>query len=132
MNILRRRHAPRYRRDQIVSYLLVSERTCASQRLTITLVEMEPGGVQQVHAHAPEQMYYILEGTGVMTVNAEQRPVSAGDCIFFSAYDQHGLRNTGATVLRYLSAASPSFSAEECAQLWPLPSLAEEVETPDA
>jgi mannose-6-phosphate isomerase-like protein (cupin superfamily) len=126
MNILRQVSAPRYQRDHIVSYLLASERTCQAQRLTITLVEMEPGGVQHVHAHAPEQMYYILEGAGLMTVNAEQRPVQVGDCIFFSAFDRHGLQNTDKTVLRYLSAASPSFTAEECQQFWPLASLAEE------
>jgi mannose-6-phosphate isomerase-like protein (cupin superfamily) len=126
MNILRKNSAPRYRRDHIVSYLLASAGTCQAQQLAITLVEMEPGGVQHVHAHAPEQMYYILEGSGLMTVNTEQRPVQAGDCIFFSAFDEHGLQNTGGTVLRYLSAASPSFTAEECQQLWPLPSLAEE------
>jgi mannose-6-phosphate isomerase-like protein (cupin superfamily) len=125
MNILRKNTAPRYSRDHIVSYLLASERTCQAQRLTITLVEMESGGVQHVHAHAPEQMYYILEGAGLMTVNAEQRPVRAGDCVFFSAFDQHGLQNTGEIVLRYLSAASPSFTAEECQQFWPLASLAE-------
>lgn len=130
MNILRKASAPRYLRDNIVSYLLASERTCQAQRLTITLVEMEPGGVQHVHAHAPEQMYFILEGSGLMTVNTEQQTVQAGDCIFFSAFDEHGLQNTGGTVLRYLSAASPSFTAEESRQLWPLPSLAEALQGP--
>ncbi len=128
MNLLQKDSAPRYARDHIVSYLLASALTCQAERLTITLVEMEPGGVQHIHSHAPEQMYYILEGSGLMTVNSEQRPVQAGDCIFFSAFDQHGLQNTGGTPLRYLSAAPPSFSAEECRQLWPLPSLAEERE----
>ncbi len=126
MNLLQKDSAPRYARDNVVSYLLASALTCQAERLTITLVEMEPGGVQRIHSHAPEQMYYILEGTGLMTVNSEQRPVQAGDCIFFSAYDLHGLQNTGEARLRYLSAASPSFSAEECQQLWPLPSVAEE------
>ncbi len=128
MNLLQKDSAPRYARDNIVSYLLASALTCQAQRLTITLVEMQPGGVQHIHSHAPEQMYYILEGSGLMTVNSEQRPVQAGDCIFFSAFDRHGLQNTGGTPLRYLSAASPSFNAEECRQLWPLPSLAEERE----
>ena len=67
MNIQRKESAPRYERDNIVSYLLVSERTCGSEHLTVTLVEMEPGGKQRVHAHEPEQMYYILAGSGVMT-----------------------------------------------------------------
>jgi quercetin dioxygenase-like cupin family protein len=72
MNILKKNSSPRYKRDDITSYLLVSKLTCNSDNLAITLVEMEPGGVQHIHNHEPEQMYYILEGSGVMTVDDER------------------------------------------------------------
>lgn len=120
MKIMHRNTAPRYQRDQITSYLLVSEKTCGAQKLAITLVEMEPGGFQHLHTHEPEQMYYILDGQGLMTVNGEERAVQAGDCIFFSSFTEHGLKNTGEGVLRYLSAASPSFTLEQCKEWWPL------------
>ena len=126
MNILKKNSSPRYKRDNITSHLLVSTLTCAAENLAITLVEMEPGGVQHIHSHEPEQMYYILEGSGVMTVNDERRQVAAGDCIYYPPFAKHGLENTGGTVLRYLSAASPSFTAEACKRSWPLPSLDEE------
>jgi mannose-6-phosphate isomerase-like protein (cupin superfamily) len=126
MHILRKNGAPRYERDHITSHLLVSALTCDAENLAITLVEMEPGGVQHVHSHAPEQMYYILEGSGMMTVGNERRQVKVGDCVYYPPFAEHGLENTGGTVLRYLSAASPSFTAEECGRLWPLPSLDEE------
>ena len=69
MNILRQITAPRYQRDDITSYLLVSAGTCKAENLAITIVEMEPGGFQHLHAHEPEQMYYILAGEGLMTVD---------------------------------------------------------------
>lgn len=128
MDIMKKTFVPRYQRDNITSYLLVSEITGGSKNLTITLVEMEVGGTQHLHAHAPEQMYYILEGEGLMTIGAEQRVVKGGDCIFFPSFAQHGLVNIGETILRYLSAASPSFSADECQRLWPLPSMMEETQ----
>jgi hypothetical protein len=62
-------------------------------------------------------MYYILEGSGLMTVDDEERQVSVGNCIFFSSLSRHGLENTGGTVLRYLSAASPSFKKEDSRKL---------------
>jgi mannose-6-phosphate isomerase-like protein (cupin superfamily) len=123
MNILKKNGAPRYKRDNITSYLLVSKRTCDSENLAITLVEMDPGGVQHVHNHKPEQMYYILEGSGVMTVNDERRQVHAGDCIYLPSFAKHGLENTGGATLRYLSGASPSFTEEQCQKAWPLASL---------
>jgi mannose-6-phosphate isomerase-like protein (cupin superfamily) len=126
MDILTKNGAPKYKRGNITSHLLVSKLTCNSDNLAITLVEIEPGGVQHVHSHAPEQVYYILEGSGVMTVDDERRQVQAGDCVYYPPFAKHGLENTGGTVLRYLSAASPSFTAEECKRLWPLASLDKE------
>lgn len=123
MKILKKETAPRYIRDNITSYLLVSEQTCAAQKLTTTIVEMQAGGIQRIHSHEPEQMYYILEGEGTITAGDKTRKVKAGDCVFFSSFTPHGLQNTGKTILRYFSAASPSFPAEESRKLWPLNSI---------
>ena len=117
MHVLTKNGSPRYKRDNITSHLLVSALTCGAENLAITLVEMEPGGVQHIHSHKPEQMYYILEGSGIMTVDDEQRQVQAGDCIYYPPFAKHSLENTGGTMLRYLSAASPSFTTEAC---WPV------------
>lgn len=123
MNILTRNSSPRYARDGITSYLLVSERTCGSQTLSVTLVEMEVGGFQNIHKHEPEQTYTILEGSGMMTVAGERRQVEAGDCIFIPSWAKHGLENTGGTALKYLSACSPSFTMQQCNEWWPLPAI---------
>jgi mannose-6-phosphate isomerase-like protein (cupin superfamily) len=120
MKIRRQNTSPRYQRDDITSYLLVSEKTCGAEKLVITIVEMEPDGFQHLHAHEPEQMYYVLEGQGLMMVDGEERTVQAGDCIFFPSFAEHGLKNTGEGVLRYLSAASPSFTLAQCEEWWPL------------
>ena len=123
MKIMKRDRSPRYKRDSITSYLLVSQKTCGAQKLAITLVEMDPGGFQHLHAHEPEQMYFILEGEGLMTVDGENKVVQSGDCIYFPSGAEHGLKNNGESVLRYLSAASPSFTQEQCEKWWPLPPL---------
>ena len=120
MHIRDQNSSPRYQRDGITSYLLVSEKTCGAEKLAITIVEMEPGGFQHLHSHEPEQTYYILEGLGLMCVGGEEQAVQAGDCIFFPSFAEHGLKNTGEGVLRYLSAASPSFTLAQCEALWPL------------
>lgn len=128
MNVLNRQSAPRYQRDGITSYLLASQRTGGAQNIAITLVEMEAEGFQRLHKHAPEQTYTILQGSGVMTVDGVHRHVEPGDCIFIPSWAEHGLENTGNTMLRYLSAASPSFSLQECIDWWSLPPLEEEEE----
>ena len=127
MVILKKITAPRYKRPGgVVSYLLASPRTSDSQHLTTTVVELAPSAEQRVHSHAPEQIYFILEGSGVMTVGDDAQEVCAGDCVFIPSGAQHGLRNSGTSMLRYFSAAAPSFGQEELRTFWPLPSEKEE------
>ena len=123
MNIRKRENSPRYQRDDIESFLLVSKKTTNSNKLSVTLVEMQPGGFQHIHSHEPEQMYFILEGSGVMTIDNAEQEIGEGDCLFIPSYSKHGLKNTGKTVLKYLSAASPTFTLNECNELWPLPAI---------
>ena len=120
MIIRHQNNSPRYQRDGITSYLIVSEKTCGAKNLAITIVEMEPGGFQHLHSHKPEQMYYILEGHGVMNVDGKEQTVQAGNCIFFPPSTVHGLKNTGEGMLRYISAASPSFTLDQCERWWQL------------
>ena len=126
MDILTPEKAPRYKRDNITSHLLASSLTCQSKHLTTSLVEMAPGGVQNLHSHMPEQTYFILEGSGSMTVGAQTGDVGVGDCVFIPSGTPHGLINTGDVPLKYYSAAGPSFPADKLEELWPLQSIAQE------
>ena len=132
MQILSKSKAPRYTRPEgILSYLLASPRTSQAHHLTTTLVQVEPGGEQKVHSHPPEQVYFILEGVGVMSVGTEMQTVGVGDCIFVPADTPHGIRNEGQALLRYFTAAAPAFETSELLALWPLPSESEEVGGPE-
>lgn len=126
MKILKKESAPRYVREGITSYLLVSPRTSNATHLTTSVVEMKPGGEQKIHHHAPEQIYYILEGSGCMTVADETARVGPGDCIFIPSNIPHGFKNDGKVHVKYFSAAAPSFGREQLERLWPLKS---EIET---
>jgi len=130
MDILQRETAPRYRRSEgITSYLLASARTCGAGHLTTTLVEIQPGGEQRLHAHRPEQVYFILAGSGEMTVGCETRTVRPGDCVFVPSGTRHGVANRGHELLRYFSAAAPAFATTELATLWPMGSERDEGST---
>ncbi len=123
MLVLNKTTAPRYKRPEgIVSYLLVSARTSNSRQLTTTVVELAPSGEQRGHSHAPEQVYFILEGSGVMTVGNDEQEVHVGDCVLIPSGAEHGIRNSCTSTLRYFSAAAPGFGKEELQTLWPLPS----------
>jgi mannose-6-phosphate isomerase-like protein (cupin superfamily) len=120
MQITDRHTAIRYERDDITSYLLVSEYSVGAKHITTSMVEMRSGGKQHVHSHETEQCYFILEGQGLMTVGDETREITAGMSIFIPSNAPHGLVNTGQGELRYLSAGSPPFGEVAEQALWPL------------
>lgn len=121
--ILKKKRSPRYVREEgITSYLVASPRTCGARHLTLTLVEIAPGGEQRIHRHDPEQVYFVFEGGGLMTVGEDEHRVSAGDCIFIPSGTRHGLKNDGQAGLKYVAATAPPFSKQELMSHWPLAS----------
>jgi mannose-6-phosphate isomerase-like protein (cupin superfamily) len=120
MIIIKKEDSPQYIRDNIRSFLLVSEYTTGAKHITTSLVEMAPGGIQKPHHHKTEQCYMILEGSGIMEINGEKAPVVAGDTIFIPSNSMHSLKNEGQTTLKYISAGSPVFGKEKERHLWPL------------
>lgn len=129
MHILKKESAPRYRRPEgITSYLLASPRTSGAEHLTTTLAVIEAGGEQRVHSHRPEQVYFILEGSGLMTVGDEVQRVGPGDCIFIPSGQPHGLKNDCDVTLRYFSAAASAYPAGNLEKVWMLKSEQTEAE----
>ena len=56
-----------------------------------------------IHRHGDdEEVYAILEGTGLMTVDGEERQVSSGDIIINKPFGSHGLLNNSNEDLRVL------------------------------
>jgi mannose-6-phosphate isomerase-like protein (cupin superfamily) len=128
MHVLRKETAPRYvRAEGITSHLLASPITCGAEHLTTTLAVIQPGGAQRIHSHRPEQVYFILEGYGVMTVGMESQRVGPGDCVFIPSGQPHGLQNDGGTTLRYFSAAASTYDAGHLEKTWTLPGDAETI-----
>lgn len=55
---------------------------------------LPPGASIGLHTHGNnEELYFILEGEGLMTVNEEQRNVAKGDLILNPPGGTHGLEN---------------------------------------
>lgn len=75
---------------------------------------LPPGATVPPHHHEVlEEVYYILEGSGLMTVGDEQREVSAGDAVYIPRHHRHTLTNTGAEPMRILLVCGPAFFYED-------------------
>lgn len=57
----------------------VEIRTCAGDRLMLSLVRLEPHSVVDEHQHPHEQMGLVLKGKAVFTIGGQEKTLHAGD-----------------------------------------------------
>lgn len=73
---------------------LVTEQTCGSQQYTAGLYFVRPGEKNRVDRHpGQEEVYYIFEGRGTVTVDDEVHRITAGDVVFIPDGSTHFLTN---------------------------------------
>ena len=91
------------------------DRTTASIEQCSLAEEVLPAGKSvQSHYHtATEEVYYILQGEGRMTVGSEVRMVAAGDAVFIPRGSIHTLENTGETPMTILLVCGPAYAYED-------------------
>ena len=93
--------------------LFSAERT-PTEALTAGVAEIGPGDQLKVHRHSPPELYYLLAGEGVVTIEGVEYPVRTNAAVFIPGNAAHGLRNTGQTTLRFFYVlAVNSFSEVE-------------------
>jgi mannose-6-phosphate isomerase-like protein (cupin superfamily) len=64
---------------------------------------LQPGASYGDHPHVgDEEIYYIVEGRGLMQVDGEEQEVGPGDAILTRSGSHHSLRNTGDGALKVL------------------------------
>lgn len=64
------------------------------------------GNELEEHIDPVEEIYFILQGVGLMKVGADEREVGPGDAIWIPAGDSHGLKNTGAETIAIIVVAA--------------------------
>jgi mannose-6-phosphate isomerase-like protein (cupin superfamily) len=85
--------------------LLSADRTPTTS-LTVGVVELGPGkpDVVHLHRHTQPEVYYILSGEGIVTIEGREHPVRPGTAVFIPGDAEHAARNTGSELLRLLYA----------------------------
>ena len=83
---------------------LISGGTTPTRTLTAGIADLNPGGWLGLHRHTPAEIYYVVEGHGIVTLDGADNPVSAGTAVYIPGDAEHGIRNAGHTPLRFFYA----------------------------
>lgn len=88
-------------RGSTAFHTLLSSDITPTDSMCAGVAEVAPGsGGARMHRHAEAEIYYILEGTGILTVDGVETVVSKDAVIFIPGDAEHGLRNESGTVLK--------------------------------
>lgn len=65
---------------------------------------LPPGQGIQPHYHVDfEEIYYVLSGSGIMTIGDEQKEISRSDVVYIPPLAPHSLLNSGNAPLRFVT-----------------------------
>jgi quercetin dioxygenase-like cupin family protein len=54
-------------------------RTCAAEKMMMSLVDIEPHAVVEEHCHPHEQVGMVLQGRALFVIGGEEKTLGAGD-----------------------------------------------------
>ncbi len=93
---------------------LIDRTTSSIERCSLAEEILPPGASVGRHHHVlTEEVYYILEGSGMMTVGNETRAVGSGDAVFIPRGHAHTLENTGQSPMNILLVCGPAYSYDD-------------------
>ncbi|HID76925.1 MAG TPA: cupin domain-containing protein [Planctomycetaceae bacterium] len=93
---------------------LLAHRNSCIRNQTLAEARLRPGATTAAHHHArSEEIYYVLEGHGLMRVGDELRPVRPGDAIAIPPGAIHQITNTGSRLLKFLCCCVPGYEHDD-------------------
>ena len=93
---------------------LVSPETCGSRRIDHRISCYAPMAHVAEHVHrVQEQVYHVLEGEGLLTLDGERHVMRRHDYTFVPPGVRHSFSNTGTVPLVFLVVTTPVQDGEE-------------------
>jgi len=85
-----------------------------NRRQSLAEATVPPGKATMIHRHRwSEEIYYFVEGEGIMRLGEERLSIRAGDTVCIPKGVPHQLENTGVAPLRLLCCCAPAYAHED-------------------
>ncbi len=94
----------RYQFPTHINDLVVDRKDAKTSEVFVVVIE--PGKAPPLHKHDDtEQVFYILDGRGVLSIGAKRKkfPVGVGDVVRIPPHTLHSIQCGGKKALRYLA-----------------------------
>ncbi|MFS4505278.1 cupin domain-containing protein [Clavibacter sp. Sh2141] len=74
---------------------LIGDGGTPTDTLSSGIALLRPGGWLAPHRHAAAEVYQVLAGVGIVTLDGEEHHVREGSGVFIPSDHEHGIRNAG-------------------------------------
>lgn len=92
-----------------LSKMLVGPEKGASARLDFRISRYAPNAYVEEHSHkVQEQVYYVIEGEGMLTVDGEPHLMRPHDYVYLPPGVRHAIANTGTGGLVFFVVTTPA------------------------
>jgi putative monooxygenase len=93
---------------------LLNPQTSGSKKISMATILINPGKESIKHFHKEmEEMYYIIDGKGEVVIDGVEYEVKKGCAILLPIGSKHQVKNTGKSILKFISVDSPPFDEED-------------------
>ncbi len=82
-------------------------------RYSLAHARLAPGQVSQQHRLGSTEVYFILEGSGVMQIDGERQEVAPGDCVYIPPSAIQHIESKGNSDLVFLCIVDPAWRKED-------------------
>ena len=93
--------------------LLHPDKEDIALRYSLAHAVVRPGDTSLRHRLATSEVYYILEGYGLMRIGAEEARVGPGDAVYIPPRSTQCIENVGTKDLKFLCIVDPAWRVED-------------------
>ena len=97
----------------ILRELLHPDKQNIKLRYSLAHATLKPGDKSKPHKLKTSEVYYILEGKGLMHIDDESEKVRAGQTIYIPPNSKQWIENTGKSDLKFLCIVDPAWRKED-------------------
>jgi mannose-6-phosphate isomerase-like protein (cupin superfamily) len=97
----------------ILRQLLHPDKADLAIRYSLAHAVLHAGKASQPHRLKRSEVYYILEGEGIMHINDETEKIHANQVIYIPPCARQWIENRGTSDLKFLCIVDPAWSEED-------------------
>jgi mannose-6-phosphate isomerase-like protein (cupin superfamily) len=99
--------------NTILRELLHPDKANLDLRYSLAHAMLKPGKTSQPHRLKTSEVYYILEGEGIMHIDDETENVYPGQAVYIPPDSGQFIRNSGNSDLKFLCIVDPAWRKED-------------------